>query len=456
MVKFVSQIDVKADEVYSWHQTFGANDRLTPPWLSRKLLRQEHNENETLQYTRTNSGIQIEKTLSDPQKRAIISEHIKSSQQSMQYIKSFNKLDNKTLIKETVSVNLFNSILPKSITEEVTSRRLEKEFHFRGKRIENDIKQHSRFANLPRKNIAILGASKSLANQFKPFFTSGNHNVFSLVKRKPYPTAREIQLNTNNGNVGLAGLKEIDTVIYFALGEKTSITEENFDKILNDKTQELRLLIKAFEVNKQYPESFTMMSSTCVYSAVGESITEFTPTKNDSKIAQFYLTLEKELEKLRLHGVRVTYARTGNILSARSGVLKHSIAEQKFAFCRQKLESTKYLNWVNLDDAIYATNHIIMNPAVFGPVNVCSSMSINANDLSSLLAEKTHRPFLFSLPKFLFKLFYGAIKQDQILQDHSVYPQKLKQFGFNFSFENIDDALNWETGNFFKPNQNMF
>lgn len=448
MVKFVSQINARADDVYSWHQTFGASERLTPPWVNKELLRQEHIDDQTIQFMKTDSGILLEKTKSNKEKRSIISERIKSEQQKMYHIKNFDKLENKTLIKETISVNMFSSILPEFIINSIIERRLEREFNFRQKRIERDIRQHQKFADQGRKNIAILGADSIMAKQFKPFFTSGNHKVFSFVKRKPYPTAREIQLNTTNNNVGLASLKQINSILYFALDSKTKLTEHNFDKILHSKIRELRLLIRSFEINKAFPESFIMMSNTCVYKPLKANITEFTPTSSDSKIAYFYLTLEKELARLREHGVRVVYARTGNILSAKAGILKDELVKQRYAMCRQSMDESKYINWTSVDDAIYATHHIMFDQAIFGAVNICSSMALNANDLSLLLAQKTRRPFLFSLPEFIFKRFCGNIMSEKVLQSNAVYPQKLKQAGFQFSLENIDDALNWETGNF--------
>lgn len=81
MVKFVSQINARADDVYSWHQTFGASERLTPPWVNKELLRQEHIDDQTIQFMKTDSGILLEKTKSNKEKRSIISERIKSEQQ---------------------------------------------------------------------------------------------------------------------------------------------------------------------------------------------------------------------------------------------------------------------------------------------------------------------------------------------------------------------------------------
>lgn len=451
-MKFVSKINAQAEEVYAWHQKFGANERLTPPWVTSKLLRQEFNQDEILQYVKTNSGIQVEKTIANPTSRSITSETIRSAQQSVQHIKNFDKFENNTLINETIKVNWFTSILPEFIVDSLIEKKLEKEFHFRGKRIENDLKQHAKFASMPRQNIAILGENDEISSQFKPFFTSGGHTVFSFVKRKPYPTAREIQLNTQNGNVGFEKLQNLNSIIFFPLDDKVKINEQNFDSILENKRDELKLLISSIKSCGKAPESFIMMSNTCVYKQTGLSSTEISPIEVENKMALFFTTLEKDLEELRLLGTRVIYARTGNILTARTGILKRVINRQKFGLCRQLVDYDKFLNWISLDDAIYATNFMILNPKVFGAVNLCSSMAINANDLSVMLTEKTRRPILFSLPKFIFNLFYSNIKQDQILQRNSVFPDRLKQFGYDFSFENIDDTLNWETGNFYKKN----
>lgn len=452
MVQFVSQINARADDVYRWHQTFGAHERLTPPWVSKELLRQEQTAEETLKFIKTKSGVEVEKTRLNSSNRSIISERIKSSQQKTYHTKNFDKIDNKTLIKETISVNLFNSILPEFIIESLIERRLEKEFHFRGRRIEADIRQHSRFSREARQNIGMIG-SKTMISQFKPFFTSGNHKVFSLVKRKPYPTAREIQLNATK-TTELEKLANLDTILYFALDTKVKLNDSNINKILKSKILELKTLIQSFEANNKYPDSFILFSSTCVYENTNSSITEYSALNKESKMAKYFLILEQMLDPLKKKGVRVVNARTGNILSARSGVLKNAIRQQKYAFCAQKVDEGKYLNWTSMDDAIYATNQMIFDRSLFGSVNLCSSMSLNANDLPLLLAEKLGRPFLFTLPKFIFNRFYGNINKEQILQGNAVYPQKLRQAGFEFNFENIEDALNWETGYFNKPNNN--
>ena len=449
MVKFVSQINARAEEVYNWHQSFGADERLTPPWVSKQFLRQEHNDNQTLKFMKTFSGVQLEKVTSDQQNKSIVSEKIQSSQQKTLHYKSFNNLNNKTLIKETISVNFFNSILPESIINSILSKKLEREFNFRGQRIEKDLSQHKRFASYNRQNIAFLGADNDIARQFKPFFTSGGHSVFSFVKRKPYPTAREIQLNTTNRMVGLEKLQDINSVVFFPIDNKTKITDANFDKILKEKVSQLRLMISSFIVNKKFPETFIMMSDTCVYKDSNANNSENSQVdEKASKMAFFYLTLEKELKNLEYNGVRVIYARAGNILTMKSGVLKNTLQQNKFTLSRTHANSSKYLNWVNLDDAIYATNQMLFDKRFYGPVNLCSSMTLGANDLALLIAQKTRLPILFSVPSFISKLFYGNINAERIYQNNSIYPQKLRECGFNFQFDNIDDTLNWETGSF--------
>jgi NAD dependent epimerase/dehydratase family enzyme/ligand-binding SRPBCC domain-containing protein len=453
MVDFVSQINARADEVFSWHQSFGATERLTPPWYSAEILRQERVDQQDIKFLKTDDGILQERTTADSINRSIISQRIKSEKQSIEHTRNFTNFNDKTLIKETIKVNLLSSILPSFIIDSMIESKLAKEFNFRKFRIENDLRQHKKFAEMPRKNIAILGAPTTLAKQFKPFFTSGGHTVYSFVKRKPYPTAREIQLNTNNNNVGLASLKAIDTVLFFAQGENTKLTNLNIEKHLQEKLKELRLMIRSFQINQQYPETFIMMSNTCVYKNLKASITEYTQTSTETEIARYFLTLEHELKRLSDKGVRVVYARTGNILNAKSGILKDAVNKQKFAFCRQNYEHSKYLNWTSLDDAIYATNHIMFDETLHAGVNICSSMTINSNDLGKLLAKNTHRSFLFTLPAFIFKATCGNIMNEKIFQGNSVYPQKLKRAGFEFSLENINDALNWETGNL---NSNLY
>lgn len=452
MANFITQINADVNDVYSWHQNFGASDRLCPPWSKSELLRQEFNQDENVKFVKTSLGILTQKIRNNDANKSIVSENILSENQSWHHVKDFSSQDNKTIVKETIALNIFSSILPQMLIEQLVAKKLQKEFTFRYKRIEHDLQQHKAFAKQPRQSIAILGNSE-LTLQLKPFLTSGKHTVFNFVNRRPYPRAREIQLNINNGNVSLEKLNNIETVVFAPLDDTKSLRKLNINKTLDAKIKELRLLIQAFDSNKSYPKTFIMQSSTCVYSHNKSNEKSKRKIAAENKISLFYLTLEQELNRLKEKGVRVVLARTGNILSARSGILKDTINLQKFASIKYKTNNKLALNWISIDDAVYATHFMIMNQQINGAVDTCSSMTMTYEDLCLMVTSKLNKRAIISLPELLFKKVYGSVRQKQILQNVETYPKKLKQAGFKFIFENINDTLTWETGTFYTPKE---
>ncbi|MCP4355439.1 MAG: hypothetical protein GY793_07365 [Proteobacteria bacterium] len=461
MARFTSKINAHPDDVYSWHQEFGSSERLSPPWSNGELLRHEYDNKHTLKFLKTNSGVVLEKAFANPLQKTITLEKIKSDYRKLRHIKNFKhdkQETGKTVINETVSVNIFSSLLPKSIGQFLYNKKLAKEFHFRGKRIENDIQQHAKFKEHKRQNIAILGSTNNIGKQFKPFFTSGKHAVFMCSKKKLYSpiNVKGIQIG-NKSQANLDKLKSIDSVIFFALDDyRTLKSERKVNAVFREKAAELYEMFRTFKENDQFPKTFIMMSSTCVYSDAQYSTTESDIATPHNKSSEYFLALENIAKKLEKYGTRVVIARTGTFLSASTGLLKDSIVKQKYAMCYQSMPETQFINWTTMDDAIYAVNHILFSYQLKGIVNVCSSMTLKANDLQMLLSKKLNKPFIFRLPEFVFKLFYDNISHEEILQNSSVYPKILKENSFNYKMNNIEDALNWETGNFNNNINNIY
>lgn len=149
---------------------------------------------------------------------------------------------------------------------------------------------------------------------------------------------------------------------------------------------------------------------------------------------------EYEARRAEAYNLRVTSLRTGIILAKNGGALAKIVPPFRF-FLGGPLGSGKQLmSWIHIDDEVRGIVKALEDPFLQGPVNLTTPSCVTMNEFSATLGKVLRRPSIFRVPAFALKALLGEMS-GLLLTGQKVYPQKLKQAGFTFHFESLEEAL---------------
>ena len=95
---------------------------------------------------------------------------------------------------------------------------------------------------------------------------------------------------------------------------------------------------------------------------------------------------------------------------------------------------------VHLDDLMAAIAFIIEHQQIKGPVNFCAPRPVRNLDFAKALGKILHRPAFMPAPAFMIRLVLGEFG-NVLLYSQRAAPDKLKQYGFQFKYPDIESAV---------------
>jgi uncharacterized protein (TIGR01777 family) len=99
----------------------------------------------------------------------------------------------------------------------------------------------------------------------------------------------------------------------------------------------------------------------------------------------------------------------------------------------------QWLSWVHLEDEVRALRFLIDNPEAQGPVNI-SAKPVTNRQFSRTIGKVMRRPAFFPVPAFVIRLLFGEMST-VVLDGQSVSAKRLTDLGFQFSFPEVEVAL---------------
>lgn len=237
-------------------------------------------------------------------------------------------------------------------------------------------------------------------------------------------------------------VKQADAVIYLA-GE--SIVGKRWTKqqkylIRNsriDGTQNIVNVIKNSDTNVKI---FISGSAIGYYGYQSSTkVTESDEAGNDF-LARLIDELEGVSKCLEEKNIRRVLIRTGIVLSENGGALDKMLTPFKL-FAGGPIGNGKQgFPWIHIDDIVGLFNWALKNEKVRGPLNASAPETLNNKEFSKKLGKVLNRPAFFYVPKKIIKVIMGEAA-DSVLNVAKVYPQKAVELGYDFKFQNAEEAL---------------
>lgn len=138
---------------------------------------------------------------------------------------------------------------------------------------------------------------------------------------------------------------------------------------------------------------------------------------------------------------RVVLCRFGIVLGKRGGALEKMTSIFKLWLGSPLGTGKQWFSWIHEEDLVNIFLFLLERKEIAGPVNCVAPTPVRNRDMTATVGKVLGKPtFLPPLSSFFVKMIAGEMG-DVLLKGQRVYPQKLIQEGFSFTFPILEKAL---------------
>ena len=321
--------------------------------------------------------------------------------------------------------------------------RISSMFRARELRLQRDMKNHTKFANVKRKKILVVGSSGLIGTQLVAFLDTGNHEVWRMVRREANKDKKEISWEPSKGIINAKELEGFDIVIHLGgvgIGDKRWSTKRK-SAIRDSRVDSTKLLSKTLAELNSKPELFMMASAIGYYGSRGDEELDENSTMGDGFLTDICKEWEDSATPAKDAGIRTVHLRTGIVLSAVGGALGKMLFPAKMGAGGPIGGGKQWMSWISMDDQIYSMYHLMMNEKSSGEYNITAPNPVRQKEFAKTLGKVLRRPSFAPLPGFMMKLLFGEMGVKLTLDSQRVIPKNLQNSDYEFTHEYLEDAL---------------
>lgn len=300
--------------------------------------------------------------------------------------------------------------------------------------------------------IIIVGGSGLLGRALSKKLVEENFNVtifsrFPEKRSKAMPGVQVKKWDSADIKSLSVELSSADVVINLA-GESIAgknifnmrWTEKRKEKILSSRITVGEALVEAVSLSAHKPRLFIQSSAIGYYGPSKiRNLNENSPPGVDflAKVTQDW---EKSTDKIEDLGIHRVTLRTGLVLSKEGGLLQ-TLKLPFLFFVGGKIGSgNQYMSWIHINDWVNAVLHLTTTNNTEGIYNLTAPNPESNESFGKKLGKAMQRPSVFPTPGIALSAFLGEAAT-LALDGQSVFPKRLVENGFIFSYEYLGDAL---------------
>jgi len=297
-----------------------------------------------------------------------------------------------------------------------------------------------------KKNVLISGGSGFIGKHLTNLLIANDYSV-SILSRSDRQNTKDISYykwDVTTHFMEDEAVIKADYILHLAgenIAEKPW-TAKRKKEILQSREQSLQLIYDVLKKNSKKLDAFVSASGVGIYGAINgaEICTENTLPENDF-LGTTCQKWEAAADTISDFQIRVVKIRTGLVLGKEDGFLKKLTPIFKLRLGAALGSGKQYMPWIHIDDlcAIYLES--IKNSDMTGAYNAAIFDNTTNTIFSKTLAKVYgYSIWLPNVPAFLLKIVLGEMAKI-ILTGRRVSSDKIKKLGFQFKFENLENAL---------------
>jgi uncharacterized protein len=451
-LKFSTELTVKAETAYAWHEHDSAFNRLSPPWDQARMLRTQgikeggraHIELTTplgqVRWLAEHFNVQVGKSFSDRQ--------LSGPFAFWQHTHSFEPSSTSScVLHDTLQYELPLSPLSDFFAGAFVRNKLSAMFRYRHSTLRNDLAFWSAFEEKKVKRILVTGSTGLIGQELSAFLRQGGYEVIG-VSRQASKQASQVQWDLSKArpdecSVLLDGAP-LDAVIHLA-GEGIAEgrwTERQKEKLRSSRVEATHNLITGLQKLGLKPSVFISASGIGIYGDRSDEVLNEHSVAGNSFLSQLAVDWERAARSAEdVFGARVIQFRMGSVLTPRGGALAKMLLPFRLGMGGPLGHGRQWMSWVALDDVLYAMAHALETLALNGPVNLVSPHHVTNREFTRALASVLRRPALFPVPSTALRVMFGEMADELLLGSQKAVPEALLNSGFQFRHAELEEAL---------------
>jgi uncharacterized protein len=199
-------------------------------------------------------------------------------------------------------------------------------------------------------------------------------------------------------------------------------------------------IVDAIERAEHRPAVMVSASAVGYYGDRGDELIDEGSTPGDDFLAHLCGDWEAAALRAEQAGVRVFIPRIGLVLGLDGGALARMLPPFLFGAGGPLGSGRQFMPWIDLFDLVELIATALEDAHYRGPANAVSPFPVINRDFASALGRTLHRPSLLPLPAPVLRAMFGEAAT-VLLSGQRVNPARLKDLGFRWRFEAIDEAL---------------
>jgi uncharacterized protein (TIGR01777 family) len=292
--------------------------------------------------------------------------------------------------------------------------------------------------------ILITGGRGFIGSYLSAFLLEQGHQVTAIGRQsasgfEPHENYRYISADTTIGGAWQEALKHMDAAVNLTGASIFKRWTKKYKKrMYESRVLTTRNLVESIPQDKK----FTLCSTSAVgyYGTRGDNVLGEDESSGNDFLAEISKDWETEAFKAAGSGARVIISRFGIVLGKTGGAMKQMIPAFKWFVGGPLGNGMQWFPWIHIDDLMRAVLFVIENETVSGALNFCSPNPVRNRELAKTLGRILKRPAWMPAPAFMIRLVLGEFAS-AILASQRAVPYRLLEYGFNFKYPNIEQAI---------------
>jgi uncharacterized protein len=214
-------------------------------------------------------------------------------------------------------------------------------------------------------------------------------------------------------------------------------TRKNRREIFNSRILVTRNIVSAINILKNKPIKFINTSAIGIYSQDKEH-TEIDYSYDDNFLSEVVKAWEREAEKVSQE-VNLIKMRLGLVLGRDGGALPPLMRMFNYGLGGIIASGRQVYSFIHIVDVIDALRFLLENEGE-GVYNFTAPNPVTNREFTHTIAKNMNRPVLFWVPGIAMKMVMGK-SAILVTGGQTVYPKKLLDEGYSFTFASIDQAI---------------
>jgi uncharacterized protein (TIGR01777 family) len=456
------QLHHSPDVVFGWHESDGAFERLSPPWMDVRCAERTGGITDGSRVVLLVRKGPLCVAWELGHKDYVINERfvdyqIKGPFDYWQQTHSILAEGGGAKLIDRVEYRLPLGSLGQFFGGGLIKADLERLFRYRHSLLRRDLGMQKRYGGRPLK-ILVSGGTGLVGRHLISFLLTQGHCVVQLVRAATadggaklaavekivWDPDREL-LNTPlpddlDGAVHLGG--------YNVAARRWTPTVKR--AIEESRVQSTAYLVRLFSKMKRPPKVFVCASAMDFYGDTGRQAVSEDASGGQGFLAGVCRRWEEAASgaaKLGHDGhIRVVNLRISAVLSPKGGPLAKLLPVFTAGGGGPVGDGNQYFSWISLDDMLGCIYHAIVEESVCGPLNAVAPNCVTYNEFARTLGLVTGRPAIVPLPAAMVRVLFGEMGEALLLASRRLWPQKLQQSGYEFLDPELGEALKYMLG----------